>query len=140
MAPGIAVEPHLGRAAALDYVDDLLVEMLFRIERAGARHLDHVAAPFSFGAVELNVGAAPAEPAPRGERQVLHAPHPDVAKDRNPFGFHEQVVRRLRPAEFAEAGAASARGFMPVRLAGNVVHRISVRRTSRMWRVRAQCF
>ena len=37
------------------------------------------------------------------------------------FGFHEQVVGRLRPAELAEAGALAGRGFVPMGT-GNIVH------------------
>src|SRR5215467_8927427 len=47
-----------------------------RIERAGARHLDHVAAPFALSAVELDEGAVATHPVPALERDVLHASHP----------------------------------------------------------------
>jgi hypothetical protein len=68
MALRIGVEPNLGGAAPFDHEVDFLVEVPFRIEGARARHLDHVAAPFAFGAVELDVGAASAEPLPGRER------------------------------------------------------------------------
>ena len=88
--------------------------MLLGIERAGARDLDHVAAPHAFGAVELDVGALAAQPLPGLHRQVLHGLHADAAEDRDAFRLHEQVVRRLRPAEFAEAGAVDAGWLVPV--------------------------
>ena len=104
--------------------------MLLGIERAGARHLDDVAAPFAFGAVELDVGAAAAGALPRRERQVLHLADADVAEHRDAFRLHEVVVGRLRPAELAEAGALAAGRLVPVRLAGNVMHGPSPRRRS----------
>ena len=74
-------------------------------KRTGARHFDDVAAPFALGAVQLNIAAAPAQARPWLQRQVLHFAHADVAVNRNAFGFHEQIIWRLRSAEFAEAGA-----------------------------------
>src|SRR5215472_13403368 len=117
----VLVEPHLGRAAALDHVVDFLVEVLLGVERAGARHLDDVTAPFPLGAVELDVGAAPAKAFPRGERQILHLAHADVAEDRNALRFHEQVVRRLRPTELAEARAPAGGRLVPV-AAWDIMH------------------
>src|SRR5262245_21282453 len=78
---GLAFLPHFGGAAALDHQANLLIEMAIDIERAGARYLDHVLAPQPFGAKQLDVGAAPAEPLPRLHRQVLHALDPDAAID-----------------------------------------------------------
>src|SRR5580704_9015923 len=95
--------------------------MLLGVERAGARHLDDVAAPFAFGAVELDVGAAAAEALPRRQRQVLHLAHPDVAEHRNAFRLHEQVVGRLRASELAEAGALAGGGLVPM-AAGDIMH------------------
>ena len=96
--------------------------MSFGIERAGTRHLDHVAAPFSLGAVELDVCSSAAQPFPRCQRKVLHLAHADAAVDRNPFRFHEQVIGCLRPAELAEAGPVLTGRFVPMRPAGQFVH------------------
>src|ERR1700736_5219706 len=96
--------------------------MLLDIERAGARHFDDVTAPFALGAVKLNVAAAPAQARPWLQRQVLHFAYTDVAVNRNALGFHEQIVRSLRPAEFAKAGALEARRLMPMNLAGDLMH------------------
>src|SRR5215475_5552701 len=92
------------------------------MKRAGTRHFDHVAAPLSFGAVQLDIGAAPAHAAPGGQRQVLHAAHADVAKHRNALLLHEQVVGRLGPAELAEAGALPGVRLVPVHAARYVMH------------------
>ena len=120
--PAIAVEPHLGGAAALDDEIDLLVEVLFRFERVGARHLDDVGAPFALGAVELDIRAFPAQPLPWRKRQILHLAHADIAIDGNALRFHEQVVGRLGPAERAETGSVVAGRLMPVRPAGQFMH------------------
>ena len=56
------------------------------------------------------------------QRQVLHLADADVAEDRNAFRLHEQVVRRLRPAELAEAGALETRRLVPMNLTGDLVH------------------
>ena len=45
--------------------------MALDVQRAGGRHLDDVAPPESFRAVELDVAAPPSQPRPGGERQVL---------------------------------------------------------------------
>src|ERR1700694_5237620 len=96
--------------------------MLFGVERARARHLDHIAAPFSFRAVELDVAAAPARALPRCERKILHFADADIAEHRNAFRLHEGVIRRLRSTELAETSALSAGRLMPVSLARNVMH------------------
>jgi hypothetical protein len=122
VALAVVVEPDLGRPTALDDQIDLLVKMPFGIECAGARHLDDVAAPFALGAVQLDIAALAAQTLPRCERQVLHLAHPDIAVDRNAFRFHEQVIGRLRAAEFSETGAVAAGRLMPMRPAGQFVH------------------
>src|SRR5262245_2398393 len=96
--------------------------MLLRVDSARARHLDDIAAPLAFRAVELDVAAAPARAFPRSERQVLHFADADVAEHRNPFRLHEDVVGRLRPAEFSETRPLSRGRLVPMRLAGNVMH------------------
>ena len=116
--------PDFGRAAAFDDQHDLLVEMPLDIERAGARHLDHIHAPQALGAVELDVAAAPAEPLPRRHRQVLHAPHADAAIDRHALRFHEAVVGHRLALELAEAGVLAGLGLVPMDLIGRVVHRV----------------
>ena len=122
MALAVVVEPDLGGAAAFDHVIDFLVDVLLGIERARARHLDDVAAPLAFGAVQLDVAAAPAGAFPWGQRKILHLADADVAEHRDAFRLHEDVVGRLRPAELAEAGALAAGRLMPVRLARDVMH------------------
>src|SRR5207244_9084556 len=44
----VTFKPDLGRTAALNDVVDFLIQVLFGIQRAGARDLDQIAAPFSF--------------------------------------------------------------------------------------------
>src|SRR5206468_11631950 len=122
MALVVALEPDLGRAAPLHDEVDLLVHVLFGIERAGARHLDDVVAPFAFGAVELDVAAAAAGALPWRQRQVLHLADADVAEHRDAFRLHEVVVGRLRPAELAEAGALAAGRLMPMGRAWDIMH------------------
>ena len=122
VALGFAVEPDLGRAAAFDDQIDLFVDVLLGKKRAGAWHLDDVGAPFAFGTVELDIAAASAEPRPRRQRQVLHLAHADIPIDRDVVGFHEKVVRRLRSAELAKAGAFESGRLVPVNLAGDLVH------------------
>src|SRR5262249_19072228 len=112
----------LGRAATFDHEINFLVEVPLDVERAGAGHLDDVTTPFALGAVELNVAAAPAHSRPWLQRQVLYFAHADVGVDRNAFRFHEQVIRGLRPVEFAEAGALEARRLMPMNLPGDFMH------------------
>src|SRR6185436_20448013 len=101
-------EPDLGGAAPFDDEVDFLVHVLFGIERARARHLDDVAAPFAFGAVQLDVGAAAAGALPRRQRQVLHLADADVAEHRNAFRLHEDLVCRLLLAKKKEASALAA--------------------------------
>src|SRR5665213_1787420 len=121
MALAVAVEPDLGRAAAVDDVIELLIKMLLGIEGAARRHLDDIAAPFALGAEELDVAAAPAKTAPFGERQVLHLADADVAIDRDALALHELVVGRGGTAEFAVAGFPAAGRLVPMNLAGGIV-------------------
>ena len=114
MLLAVAFLPDLGRAAALDDQEDLLVHVLFDVERARRRHLDDVAAPLALGAVELDEVAAPAHAFPGDERQVLHLADADAAKHRNAFLFHERVVGCRLLAELAEAGFLVACRFVPV--------------------------
>ena len=118
----VLVEPHLRGATALNHEINFLIEVLFRIERACSGHLDHVASPFPLGAVQLDVGALAAEPLPRRQRKILHLAHANIAKDRDPFRFHEQIIWSLRPAELAEAGTIVAGRFVPMRPPGQFVH------------------
>src|SRR5262249_35101413 len=94
--------------------ENLFVEVPFGVERSGAGHLDQVEAPFAFGAMQLDVSPAAAHPLPCRKRQILHATHADVAKDRNAFALHEKVVRCLRPAEFSKARAPPRGRFVPM--------------------------
>ena len=116
------VEPDFGRAAALGDQVDFLVDVLFRIERAGARNFDDVAAPFPFGAVKLDVGALAAQTLPGLHRQIEDGLQADVAENRDAVGLHEQVVGRLGTAEFADAGPVDAGRLVPVGLSGDFMH------------------
>ncbi len=122
VAPGLALLPDFGGAAAFDDQTDLLVEMPLDVERARARHLDHIHAPQAFGAEELDVAAAPALPLPGRERQILHAPHADAAIDRNALRLHEAVVGHRLAQELAEACVLAGLRLVPMDLIGRVVH------------------
>src|SRR5437773_10949519 len=88
----VTLLPDFGRAATLDDEKDLLVHVLLGIERARGRNLHDIAAPLGFGAVELDIVAAPAGALPGRERQVLHPADPDAAEHGDTLGFHEGVV------------------------------------------------
>src|SRR5580700_9712831 len=118
---GLAVGPDLGGAAAFDHHHDLFVHVLFGFERAGTRHLDHIAAPFSLGAVELDEGAAAAQALPWFERHVLDAAYADTAEDRDALRLHEVVIGRVGPLPDADAGILQPFGFVPM-IAGDLVH------------------
>src|SRR5262249_17095924 len=100
--------------------------MLLRIERAGARHLDHVAAPLALGAVQLDVGPLAAQPFPGSKWKILDLADADVAIDRDAFRLHEQVVGRLRPPELAETRPIDSRRLVPMRPAGQFMHGASL--------------
>src|SRR5262249_5287681 len=93
-----------------------------RVEGAGGGFLEGVRAPQPRGAKELNIGAAPAEPLPRRQRQILYAANPDAAIDRHALGLHEAVVGHRRALELAVAGVLARFRFVPVHLIGSVVH------------------
>src|SRR5258706_4916286 len=78
--------------------------MALGVEPAGARDFDHVTAPQTFGAIELNERASAAEPLPRFERQLLHTLHADAAINRHTFVLHEIIVGRVGPVPAADAG------------------------------------
>ena len=117
----LPVGPDFGGAAAFDHDHDLLVHVLFGIERAGGRHLDHVAAPAAFGAEKLDERALAAHALPRLERHVLHALDADAAEDRNVLRLHEIVVRRVRPLPGADACVLEAFRLVPM-IAFDFVH------------------
>src|SRR5262245_8350361 len=108
-----AVLPYLRRTATIDDVIDFFVQMALGVERPGARHFDHVHAPQVFGAEQLNRRAAPAEPLPRFERQVLDFMHADVPMDRYTLVFDKQIVGRLGILPLAEAGFLALRRRLP---------------------------
>jgi hypothetical protein len=122
VSPGLPLLPDLGGTAAFYDQADLLIKVSLDIERARARHLDHIHAPQAFGAKELDVAAAPALPLPGRERQILHSPHADAAKDRNALRFHEAVVGHRLAQELAEACVLAGLRLVPVDLIGRVVH------------------
>src|SRR5260370_41990102 len=96
--------------------------MAFGIERARARHLDHVAAPFAFRAEQLDERASAAHPLPWRKRHVLHAPHADAAKDWNALALHEIVIGRVRPLPSAVSGVLITLRFVPMLRGRHVVH------------------
>src|SRR5579871_5931627 len=114
--------PDLGRAAAFDHQRHLLVEMTLCVERAGAGNLDHIGAPQPLGAIELDIAAAPAEPLPGRQRQILHPPHPDAAIDWHPLLLHEHVIRHRLALEGAKARVLSRLGLMPMGCVRGVMH------------------
>src|SRR6476660_7199938 len=77
---GVALHPDLGGAATFHDEEDFFVHVLLGIECAGPRDFDDVAAPFRFGAVELDVGAASARALPRFERKVMRALEAEAAE------------------------------------------------------------
>src|SRR5438874_6569987 len=119
---GLAVQPDFGGSTSFDNERDLFIKMFFAVERACAGHLDHIHAPQAFGAIELDVAPAPAEPLPWRHRQILHPSHADAAEDRHPFRLHETVIGHLRTLEGSEAGVLTCAWLMPVDLVGFVVH------------------
>src|SRR5262249_24487798 len=121
MPPGLAFLPYLGRTAALDHEYDLLVKMALDVERAGTRNFDHIHAPQTFGAVELDVAAASAKTFPRHHRQILHSPHADAAIDPNAFRLHEAVIGHRLAQELAESCILAGLRFMPMGSIGRVV-------------------
>src|ERR671923_828870 len=97
-----ALLPHFGRAAAIDDVINLFVQMPLGVQRSRAWHFDDVHAPEMFGAEELNRRAPAAEPLPRLQREVLDFMHTDVPMDRNALCFHEEIIGGLGIFPFAE--------------------------------------
>src|SRR5215472_634729 len=122
MTLAVAVEPDFGGAAPLDHEVDFLVQVSFRVKCAGPWYLDDVAAPFAFGAVQLDVAAFAAQPLPWRKWQILHLAHADVAVDRNALRFHEQVVGRLGSAALAASGRFVAARLMRMRPARPSIH------------------
>src|SRR3954464_8974048 len=104
----LIVGPDFGGTAAFHDHHDLFVHVALGIECAGARHLDDVASPLTLGAEELDERAVAAHAIPALERHVLHTPHADAAKDRNPLGFHVVVIRGVWPLPGAVAGVLVA--------------------------------
>src|SRR5262249_57052390 len=95
--------------------------MTLGIERAGARHLDHVAAPTAFGAVELNEGSVATHAVPTLERQVLDPPHSDAAINGNPLRLHVVVIRRVGPLPSAVSRVLQSFRLVPLASVGCVV-------------------
>ncbi len=104
-----------------------LVEVPLDIQRAGAGDLHDIATPKSFGAVELYIGSATAQPAPRSHRQILHPPHADAAIDRDTFCLHETVIGHRLARERAETGVFTRLRFMPMDLIRTIVHVVPLR-------------
>jgi hypothetical protein len=94
------------------------------VQRAGARHFDHVETPQSLGAEQLDEGAAAAEPRPRHQRQILHPAHADAAIAGHTFRLHEAVIGQRLALELAEACVLARLGFMPMDAVGCIMHRV----------------
>src|SRR5690606_24628565 len=104
-----------GRASTFDHEENLLVHVFFGVERAGGRHLDHIAAPLAFGAMQLDVMTAPALALPRMQGQVLHLADAQVTIYRYAFFFHEGVVGSGLLLELPEPRLFMARRLVPMR-------------------------
>src|SRR5437868_3297181 len=96
--------------------------MPFRFECACARHLNDVAAPFSFVAVELDEGTAPAHAVPCFQRQVLHTANADAAIDRHVLALHKVVIGRIRTFPGAVTRILQPLWFMPMFARWHVMH------------------
>src|SRR5262249_30869359 len=101
---------------------DLFIEVPLHVERTGGRDFDEIESPQSFGAEELDIRAATAEPLPRRQRQGLHAADPDAAIDRHALPLPAAVVGHGGALELAVSGVLAGFGFVPVHLMGSVVH------------------
>jgi len=88
----VAGRPNLGRAHALDDVDQLFIEMIFRIERAGGRDLADIHAGETFHTFEIDIGAAAARTLPRPKRQLAHVLYAITVHDRNTFFFQPELI------------------------------------------------
>ena len=112
--PDLAFLPDFRRATAFDDHHDLLIEMALDLQRATGRNLDHIHAPQAFGAIELHIGAAPAEALPRRHGQVEHGAAADAAMTGNALRLHEAVIGHGRALELAKACVLAGLGFVPV--------------------------
>src|SRR5687767_6517201 len=84
--------PDLGRADALDDVDQLFIEMMFRIERAARRNLTDVHAGKTFHAFEIDVGTLAAGALPSFERQLGDILDAVTFEDWNPLFLEPHFV------------------------------------------------
>src|SRR4030095_389864 len=109
-----ALLPHFCRAAAIDDVINLFVQMPLRVQRSRAWHFDDVHAPEMFGAEELNRRAPAAEARPRAQWGGLDFMHTDVPVDRDALCFHEEIIGGLGIFPFAETGLLSRFWFAPL--------------------------
>jgi hypothetical protein len=73
-----------------------------------AGHFDHIAAPFAFRAIEVDV--RPTSTARfTASAEILHLADVEPAEDWNPFDPHEGVIR-CRALEIAKAGVSFHQG------------------------------
>src|SRR5262249_9467106 len=114
--------PDLGGAAAFDHQHDFFVEVPLHVERAGGWNFDEIEPPQSFGAEELDIRAATAEPRPRRNRQIRNAANADAAIEPHALGLQEAVVGHRRALELAVAGVLAGFRLVPVHLIRSVVH------------------
>src|SRR5690348_6125571 len=119
---GLAVLPDFGRTASFHDKDDFLIDVTFGVERCPRRHFDHIHAPQTFGAVELDIAAPSPESLPRPHRQLLHATRANPAIDWHALIFHEAVIGELGAAEIAESGVLPGFRLVPMRILDGIVH------------------
>src|SRR5262245_57413685 len=85
------------------------------VQRSRPRHFDNVHSPKGFRAQQLNSNAPPTQSLPRLERQVLDLVYADIAVDRDPLSFHEEIIGRLRVLPLTETGLLAAFWFAPLK-------------------------
>ena len=91
--PGVV--PHRRRAAPVEDVDHLLVQLALRRELLAGRNLADVAVVRGARRVVIEEDAAAAAPRPRLQLDGVQVGHVERADDVEPFGAHPARVRRL---------------------------------------------
>ena len=111
---GVALLPNFCGATAFHHQVDFFVHVLFGMQRTCTGHLDHIATPFGFCAIQLNKVAFATCALPRHQGQVLNLVDAHITEHRQAFGFHVSVVRRGLFFEDAVTGFLVASWFVPV--------------------------
>ena len=83
MLLGLALDPDFGRAAPFHDEVDLLIHVLFGVQRATGWHFNHIAAPLRLGAIELDEMALTARALPRHQGQVLDLGNANATENRD---------------------------------------------------------